>query len=745
MVKEFKEIDHLSPEDFEFFVRDVFVDAGWTDAVVTKAGVEYSHGDGGVDIFAKKGDKKFAIEVKQRAPGTNVDVKALNQLVTGARLVNVQNLILVTNSYFTLEVIGRALRLGVELIDRDKLQSLFIEKHSEIGRRIKPRVYQQSVIDECVKLYEAGKRRILIEMATGLGKTYTAACLIKQLIEKDSKAPKVLFIVHQVEILLQSITSFKNVFGVGNFSFSACFDGAEPENTDFIFATFDTIFIKMHSIDTNSYDFVIVDEAHHVPARTYAAVINNLSPKLLVGLTATPYRFDNKNVLDFFGGEIGHVGKYDLAWGLKHKKLAFPKYFVLLDDLDPAMIKQLKSGLSIQDIDRYLFLHKKDEEVVRIIEETIESKQIENVRGIVFCRSINHMKHFIQFFPAGSATLAHSKMSQDQKRRNIRSFREGGYRYILTCDLFNEGIDIPEANLLIFLRRTGSRTIWLQQLGRGLRKTKNKDYVHVLDFVGSLERLNEVQQFSELVKNVKVDAQEFQELEADKTYHDYTLDVTYNKSAAEVLQLIKKLKFRLQSRAEAINALQKYVEYQGDFPAIEQLENVLPGFSYDQISTLFDSFFGFQKAAFGNRYDFRPIKAKLESYVENFWQSNKVLPSFRAISLANQYDNLLLCTKSECKQILGSLERLKKHCYELAVPKLDAVSLIRDKKQKHTKINDSTPNIKAELLIKRYMGRIKSPRDLISLPRTVRTEIREIFKSEFLFVKILTEKIQSDK
>ena len=138
---------------------------------------------------------------------------------------------------------------------------------------------------------------------------------------------------------------------------------------------------------------------------------------MLVGLTATPYRFDNKNVLDFFGGQEGHVGKYDLAWGLKHRKLAFPKYMVLLDDLDPIRIRQLKTGLTIKDIDRYLFLHKKDEEVARIIEETIRNKSIESVKGIVFCRSINHIKHFIQFFPAGSATLAHSKMSQEQRRK----------------------------------------------------------------------------------------------------------------------------------------------------------------------------------------------------------------------------------------------------------------------------------------------------------------------------------------
>ena len=104
MITDFKKIDSLSPSDFEIFVRDVFVAAGWSDAIITKVGQEFQHGDGGVDIFAYKAKRKFAIEVKQRAAGITVDVKALNQLVTGAKLANVTNMILVTNSYFTSEV-----------------------------------------------------------------------------------------------------------------------------------------------------------------------------------------------------------------------------------------------------------------------------------------------------------------------------------------------------------------------------------------------------------------------------------------------------------------------------------------------------------------------------------------------------------------------------------------------------------------------------------------------------------------
>lgn len=391
MVIEFKDIDSLSPTDFEIFVKDLFIASGWTDAVITQVGKEFKHGDGGVDIFAYKGKRKFAIEVKQRNLSSTVDVKALNQLVTGAKLANVTNKILVTNSYFTSEVIIRALRLGVELINRDDLQNLWVMRRSEIGRDIKPRKYQQDVIDNALSHYNDGKSKLLIEMATGLGKTYTVAHIIKRLFQQRDQIPKVLFLAHQVEILLQSVTAFKNVLGVGNYSFSACISGSIPENTDFVFASFDTFYGQISQLNKNSYDFIVVDEAHHTPARTYSEVVTKFNPRLLIGLTATPYRADNKDVIRFFGGVEGHIGKFDLVWALKHRKLAFPKYLVLLDDLDQDKIDQLDSGLSITDLDKRLFLHKKDQEVVRIIEKTVDEQEIKNIKGIVFCRSIRHM------------------------------------------------------------------------------------------------------------------------------------------------------------------------------------------------------------------------------------------------------------------------------------------------------------------------------------------------------------------
>jgi superfamily II DNA or RNA helicase len=743
MISDFKKIDSLSPSDFEIFVRDVFVAAGWSDAIITKVGQEFQYGDGGVDIFAYKNKRKFAIEVKQRATGITVDVKSLNQLVTGAKLANVTSMILVTNSYFTSEVKVRALRLGVELIDRDGLQNLWIQKHSEIGREIKPRKYQETVIQDSLKRFDEGKNRLLIEMATGLGKTYTVAHLIKQILQQG-KAKRVIFLAHQVEILLQSVTAFKNVFGIGTYSFSACFGGADPEDTDFVFGSFDTLFSKITSLEKETFDVVVVDEAHHTPAITYATVVEHFHPKLLIGLTATPFREDNKDVLAFFGGAAGHVGKYDLAWALRHNKLAFPKYLVLLDDLDQSRIDQLDQGMSISDLDKRLFLHKKDEEVVRIIEKTIQDKQIPNVKGIVFCRSIAHMSYLIQFFPAGSATFVHSRMNDQQRWQNIRDFREGSYRYILVRDLFNEGVDIPETNLLVFMRYTGSHTVWLQQLGRGLRKTPNKDYIYVLDFVGSLERLNEVHELTKKVNSIPIENENWESPPPDKkeTIHNSSLEVNYSQSAAQVLQLIEELQYRLKSRMQAIEALQRYYSDYNKIPTLNELENALIDISVDQIATHFDSYFGYLEAALTGQYDQGLFRTLCLDYAQHFYQQNHICPTFRAISLANQYNGLLACSEPEIRFLLDSESELENYLSEKNIIDNPIHQSIMETSIVDPPINPIADEINNEsLLIDKYLVSIKNRQDLLKLSAEERAEIKKVFNSEFRFFSCLQDKI----
>jgi len=226
----------------------------------------------------------------------------------------------------------------------------------------------------------------------------------------------------------------------------------------------------------------------------------------------------------------------------------------------------------------------------------------------------------------------------------------------LVRDLFNEGIDIPETNLLVFMRYTGSHTVWLQQLGRGLRKTPNKDYVHVLDFVGSLERLSEVQQLIKVINKIPIEKENWEPPPRDekKVLHDSSLEVSYNQSAAQVLQLIEELKYRLQSRMQAIEALRRYYEDKNKIPAINELEAALPDITSDQIATHFDSYFGYLEAALTGQYDKALFCNMCLDYALQFYNQNNISPTFRAISLANQYNGLPACSEVEVKFLLGS-------------------------------------------------------------------------------------------
>ena len=155
----FVDIDNLSKSDFELFVAQLFEKSGWDNVEVTKVGSEYRHGDGGVDIFCTKDKKKFAIECKHRKITNKCTVEDLNQLITGGKLANVKNLILVTNTYFTSEVEYRAFKLGVDLIDRNKLKDLFELNTSEIGKKIKPHPYQMDIVNQCINEFTKNNKK----------------------------------------------------------------------------------------------------------------------------------------------------------------------------------------------------------------------------------------------------------------------------------------------------------------------------------------------------------------------------------------------------------------------------------------------------------------------------------------------------------------------------------------------------------------------------------------------------------
>ena len=665
MINQFTDVHDLSPGDFEHFVAQVLKESGWKDVYVTQVGVDARHGDGGVDIVGYKNDRKFAIEVKHRTLPRKVETSALNQLVTRSKAINAGSMMLVTNSFFTDELIARALSLGVELIDGDRLKTMWSYKTTEIARSIKPRKYQQAVIDQATHALESGSNRLLIELATGLGKTYTAGLLLKELERRSKNRISILFLAHRIEILVQSATAFKNIFTLGNYTASVIYGGAAIADTDIVFATFDTALTRSDSIAKRYFDVVVVDEAHHTPAVTYRSVVDVLNMGTLIGLTATPERQDKKNVLEIFGGPKGHIGKFDLAWALRHRHLAKPHYWVLLHNLDRDVLNKLDERVNLSELDRTLFLEKKDEEMVRKIEEHLRRSQIESPRVAVFCRSIAHIENFLPYFPSGSAVAIHSRLTRDEVRDRIRGFRDGRYKFALTVDLFNEGVDIPEINMVVFARSTRSHHVWLQQLGRGLRLAPNKDSVEVLDFVGSLERISEVRNLQKAAKEIRYDPandarnkkyrfdEEWDDKSGKVTTHNDTIDVFFDEKAADILALVDKFDYRLQDRTKILDAFYDACSPDGIPPSLRDFLRASIEITGDQVATVFGSYCALVKAALPAA-DLAEIQTEVDQIDQFLTNQYGVAPSAAGVSNESHVNGLPLVSRAEAERFRPS-------------------------------------------------------------------------------------------
>lgn len=736
---EFKDIDYLTDSKFSEFVQLTFQNAGW----------EVGGGFDDTTAYAENHGKRFLISIQKTTRDSITNQTVLDDLTKFANNQNIANKILVTNSYFDERIEAEALKKGIELIDRDKLHNLYIEKDLEIGKdSIKPRYYQQEVITESVNRFVVkNQNKLLIEMATGLGKTYTAAHLAKQLFA-ESNFKNVLFLAHQKEILIQSVTSFRNVLlngGIGQHSFSVCFEGVEPENTDFVFGSFKTLKNYIDSLPQNHFDLVIVDESHHALAKTYRTVIEHFSPQLLVGLTATPFRADGKCVISFFGGTDGHVGKYDLVWALARRHLAEPKYFVFSNDVNPAVVENINNG-NLNNLDNLFFNQNYEDEAISKIEQTIIAEKIQNPKCIVFCRQINHIKELLKHFNKNGevATSVHSDMSSTERRNNIRKFREGDYKYILVRDLFNEGIDIPETNMLVFMRDTNSYTVWLQQLGRGLRKAKGKDCVYVLDFVSSFDRIAEVKQLKEQVDKER---EEEARKENKSIIAEERVSVNFSKSVIDILDNIKELRRTMRPQEQFSDELIRYYEDNNELPKSNEVEEALDNLSKEdespipaQLSSIFHSYYGYIKQTFNPETDKyqkekQEFKESCLKYIQDFYDKYKITPSFGAISYASQNKGLVTYTEAEIRELLNvrnedELASLIENSNDAYFPlSTETVQPVNPPKE----TNDENEE---NILFEKYIH-VKTRSALLALSIEERNELRRVFKSEFRFLIML--------
>ncbi|GAA4282741.1 DEAD/DEAH box helicase [Brevibacterium daeguense] len=351
---------------------------------------------------------------------------------------------------------------------------------------VRPFPHQKKMLDELeAERVIHGRHKNLLVAATGTGKTVVAALDYQRFALEAGKPPRLLFVAHRKEILDQARRTYCDVLKDGSFG-ELMVDGAVPQVRDHVFASVASLSREntLDQWDPKHFDVVVIDEFHHASAPTYRRILNHFDPEELLGLTATPERADGRNVaVDFFDGKI--ASELRLWEALESQLLAPFHYFGLSDGTD---LRALRFQRGRYDVNELSNLYTGNTARTAKILAALADKVVDptKMRALGFCVSVDHAHYMAQQFTrAGIASVALSGESTDRDRtEGLQKLKRGEVACIFTVDLFNEGVDIPEVDTVIMLRPTQSATIFLQQLGRGLRKALNKSVLTVLDFVG---------------------------------------------------------------------------------------------------------------------------------------------------------------------------------------------------------------------------------------------------------------------
>lgn len=373
---------------------------------------------------------------------------------------------------------------------------------------IAPYSYQQEILDRLeAERTVRGYIRNLVVAATGTGKTVISALDFKRFRKQNPGKPcHLLFVAHREEILKQSLYTFRAVLKDANFG--ELFVGSyKPENVDNLFLSIQTFNSQSFTDKTapDFYDYIVVDEFHHAAAPSYKKLLEYYQPKILLGLTATPERMDGKSILPYFNNRI--AAEIRLPEAIDRKLLCPFQYFGVTDNIDLDTLRWSAGGYDKTELSNLYTLsgaaaNRRADLVVSSLLKYVTD--IDDVKGLGFCVSIEHAQFMCSYFnDHGIPAMYLIGSSPDEERQTAKQrLVTGDVRFIFVVDIYNEGVDIPEVNTVLFLRPTESLTIFLQQLGRGLRLAEDKECLTVLDFVGQANRkYNFEDKFAALLSN----------------------------------------------------------------------------------------------------------------------------------------------------------------------------------------------------------------------------------------------------
>lgn len=353
------------------------------------------------------------------------------------------------------------------------------------GLDVRPYPHQQGILDALdAERTLHDRHRNLVVAATGTGKTVVAALDYRRLAGTAPTAdrPSLLFVAHRKEILDQSLRTYREVVADGTFG-ELWVGGHVPTQWRHVFASVQTLASRLGGLEPDAFDVVVVDEFHHAEAPTYRRLLEHLAPRELLGLTATPERTDGTDVRAWFDGRTAAEIR---VWDAIGQNLLSPfHYFGIADGTDLTSVDWSAGRYSDAALD---VLYTGNDARARLVLRQVEDKVTDphTMRALGFCAGVAHAEYMAQVFRAqGLAAVAVTGQTPRLDRETaIAALRAGRIQAIFTADLFNEGVDIPEVDTVLFLRPTESATLFLQQLGRGLRLAVGKAVLTALDFVG---------------------------------------------------------------------------------------------------------------------------------------------------------------------------------------------------------------------------------------------------------------------
>lgn len=475
--------------EFERKIYRLLQHGGWSDLMFTSK----SHDEGADLVGCPPKSNKFVIVQCKHTRSSSIGKRGIEDLIRACQFYDTPRGIIATNAKLGSGAKERAKEVENQFDFLEWNLKKIVKMETNIAEysasKKEPYAFQQIAIDEVLRTFSSGSKSALVMFATGLGKSIVLAEVAHDFAVNRNE--KVLLLADKVSLIEQLESSLWTQLPA-NIDTRLWGGGRSPSSFEGVtIATQQSISAALSRGETlPNFGLVMVDECHHAQSPTFRQLLTDLNPPHILGVTATPWRGDQRRITEMFGNPVATMG---IVEGIENEYLADVQYKMFADNIDwDVVADNSRSQMTIKDLNSRLFIPSRDEEMCGSIVEEWNANN--RPQTITFCKGIDHANRLADVLNAMgmSSRAVHSRdMPQALRAKHIMDFRAGNFSNLIGVDILNEGIDVPDVGMIVFARVTHSRRIFIQQLGRGLRIHPEKEHVVVLDFVADIRRIGE--------------------------------------------------------------------------------------------------------------------------------------------------------------------------------------------------------------------------------------------------------------